>query len=249
MKTLFLAWQDRGSTREWFPIGRLDADPNAHRYSFCYTVGAREAQERAGLEPLASFPKLAQKYESSELFPLFQNRVLDPVRKDFSQYLEWLGLDAQHSDPIEILAISGGERQTDNLEVFPKIEKAVDDSFRCRFFLHGLRHVSVSGRAMAEYVQAQTPLRVAIELNNPATGLAIQLETENYEMIGWAPRYLVRDLVLAVAHAPSVEAHVVRVNEAPAPTNRRYLIEFSGKWPADHEPMTDEVFKPLCDHV
>jgi len=27
MKSLYLAWQDRGKTRRWFPIGRLDADP------------------------------------------------------------------------------------------------------------------------------------------------------------------------------------------------------------------------------
>lgn len=249
MKTLFLAWQDRGPSRAWFPIGRLEADTKANNYHFCYTVGARQASERAGLQPLTSFPNFEKEYESHELFPLFQNRVIDPHRKDFAQYLEWLDLDSKHADPIEILAVSGGERQTDNLEVFPKIEKAADDSFRCRFFLHGLRHASQAARLRAETLRAGESLRVAIELNNPETGLALQLESADYEMVGWAPRYLIRDLVHAVADAPSVAAKIVRVNEAPAPANRRYLVEFSGRWPANHEPMTDEVFKPLCRHA
>ncbi len=249
MKTLFLAWQDRGASHAWYPIGRLDADSAKSTYSFHYIQGAMKARDDAGLQPLASFPKFEERYESSELFPLFQNRVLDPHRKDFIQYLHWLDLDAQHADPIEVLAISGGERQTDNLEVFPKIGKAIDDSFRCRFFLHGLRHASDAARRRAESLCVGESLRVAIELNNPETGLALQLESADYEMVGWAPRYLIRDLVHAVADAPSVGARIVRVNEAPAPANRRYLVEFSGKWPAQYEPMTDVLFKPLCEQA
>ncbi len=37
-------------------------------------------------------------------------------------------------------------------------------------------------------------------------------------MIGWAPRYLVDDLVHAIAKSPSdYEARVVRINPSPAP--------------------------------
>ncbi|HMP75439.1 MAG TPA: DNA-binding protein [Kiritimatiellia bacterium] len=249
MKTLFLAWQARGATRAWYPIGRLEADPGAHHYAFSYTMGAEQARHDAGFQPLVSFPHLDKFYESSELFPLFQNRVLDPSRKDFAQYLEWLDLERDAADPIDILAVSGGERQTDNLEVFPLVEKAVDNSFRCRFFLHGHRHVSTSGIERANRLAEREELRVSIELNNPATGLAIQLLSPDYEMVGWAPRYLVRDLVHAVADAPEVHAHVVRVNEPPAPANRRVLVEFTGRWPSDYEPMSDEVFKPLCSQA
>ena len=31
---------------------------------------------------------------------------------------------------------------------------------------------------------------VGLELNNPATTLAVQIQTTDYHMIGWAPRYL-----------------------------------------------------------
>ncbi|MEI7908189.1 MAG: hypothetical protein WCK77_01005 [Verrucomicrobiota bacterium] len=33
-------------------------------------------------------------------------------------------------------------KATDSFEVFPKIETLEDGSFRCRFFLHGWRHVN-----------------------------------------------------------------------------------------------------------
>src|SRR5882724_9082523 len=129
MKSLFLAWQ--APTRAWFPVGRLDADVSANRYAFSYTKGALQAQSAVGFDALPAFPDLRRRYESSELFPLFQNRVLDPGRKDFKEYLASLDLN-ESSDPIEILAVSGGRRQTDSLEVFPKIEKQSDGSFACR---------------------------------------------------------------------------------------------------------------------
>src|SRR5271170_6043746 len=112
------------------------------RFHFGYTRGAQMAHKQAGLEPLESFPDFKKSYESGELFPLFRNRVLGADRKDFHEYLKWLDLHPDERDPIAILSVTGGERQTDNLEVFPKIERHADGGFRCRFFLHGWRHVN-----------------------------------------------------------------------------------------------------------
>ena len=78
-KTLFLAWQDRRQTRAWFPIGRLDVLNTPRSYRFRYTKGAEVAQAKAGFEPLLDFPDWKQDYTSSELFPLFQNRVISSV--------------------------------------------------------------------------------------------------------------------------------------------------------------------------
>lgn len=241
MSTLFVAWQAPGPTRAWFPIGRLDAEDN-DTFLFRYTRGALDAHEESGFEPLISFPKFEGRYESRELFPIFKNRVLDPGRKDFDEYLGWLDLDPAHADPIEILGLTGGERQTDSLEVFPKIIKRADRSFSCRFFLHGLRHVSEPAREKANDLVASTALQIAVELNNP-TGLAIQLQTADCYMIGWAPRYLVRDLIKVINTHPDVSASVVRVNEYGAPLARRILIELRGRLPADYEPMSGGQFE------
>lgn len=245
-KTLFLAWQDKAQTRQWFPVGRLDVEKPTSRYRFRYVKGAERAHDRSGFEALVDFPEFHRNYEASELFPLFKNRVLTPGRKDFQEYLRILDLPDK-ADPIEILAVGGGYRATDSFEVFPKIERLADGAFRCRFFLHGWRHVSLSAQERLQDLQPDEKLFVALELTNPATRMAVQIQTEDYHVIGWSPRYLLDDLVSAIAKAPGdYDAKVVHVNPVPAPSKQRLLIELRGHWP-DYEPMTRGDFEPLID--
>lgn len=244
-KTLFLAWQ--GPDRAWFPVGLLEADVDHSYYAFRYTKGALDARRKVGFEALAAFPDLHKKYESSELFPLFRNRVLDSNRKDFFEYLKSLDLEPSESNPIEILALTGGTRETDNLEVFPKIQKRSDGSFACRFFLHGLRHSNEAAQSRAMALLPGERLGISVELNNPKTGFAIQITTSDYHFVGWAPRYLVFDLLKAIATQPNVIATVIRVNKAEAPISRRVLVELSGSFPPNVEPMSSEEFQPLED--
>lgn len=243
-RTLFLAWQDKARTRSWFPVGRLDVGEPASPYRFRYVHGAERAHEETGFEPLVDFPDFHKPYDSSELFPLFKNRVLTPGRKDFDEYLRLLQLHGD-ADPIEILSVDGGYRATDSFEVFPKIERRPDGAFRCRFFLHGWRHVSQTAQDRLQKLQAGEKLFVALELTNPTTGLAVQIQTEDYHMIGWSPRYLVSDLVNAIAKAPGdYQAKVIQVNPVPAPSKQRLLVELRGHWP-DYEAMTKDDFDPL----
>ena len=204
-------------------------------------IGAK----KLGFHPIASFPMLDESYQSSELFPMFKNRILGSQRRDFAGYLASLGLDTP--DPIEILAVSGGERQTDSFEVFPKIEKEADGSFRCRFFLHGLNHMSELAQARAQHLMPGEPLGVSLELNNPKYGLAIQLTSQDYEFIGWTPRYLVTDILKSITKAHDISAAIIKVNTDGVPLNRRVLVEMKGMLPADYEPMTDNIFLPLAN--
>jgi hypothetical protein len=246
MKSLFLAWQDSGPSRAWFPIGRLDAETSQSRYSFGYTRGATRAAAQAGLQPLLAFPDFDETYESSELFPLFRNRVLGSDRADFLDYLKQLDLKPEEANPIAILAVTGGTRQTDNLEVFPKLERRADGTFCCRFFLHGTRHVHKVAYERIEGLQTNEPLRVSVELNNPATSLALQVQSGDYVMLGWAPRYLVKDLTDAIAESPAkIAVQVVKVNPAPAPTNQRVLVELKGFLPNHRELMSGPDFQLL----
>jgi hypothetical protein len=245
-KTLFLAWQDRARSHRWYPVGRLDARLSDSYFRFRYTHGAEQAREGSGFQPLYSFPAFDRAYESGELFPLFKNRVLSAERADFGEYLVHLGLTPDSGDPIEILSVDGGYRATDSLEVFPKVERHADGGFRCRFFLHGWRHVTQPAQERISQLRLGEQLVAAIEINNPATMLAVQVLTMDYHMIGWTPRYLVSDLIKAIAQAPSkMEAKVLRINPAPAPSKQRVLIEFRGHWPEGYEPMSGEEFQPL----
>lgn len=244
-KTLFLAWQDkRGEvSRPWFPVGRLDVEPSLYR--FRYIRGAKRAEKEQGFLPLLDFPILTTEYQSSELFPLFRNRIIAPGRPDRANYLDNLGLP-ENADPVEILSVSGGYRVTDAYEVFPKLEKGPDGSFICRFFLHGYRHVNKIALNRIERLEPGEQLYLTLELTNPATGLAVQIQTTDYHMIGWTPRYLVSDLARAMADSPDkYTAQVVQVNPQSAPIKQRILIEMRGYWDPQHEPMKSTDFQPL----
>ena len=244
-RTLFLAWQD-GRSRQWFPVGRLDADPRQAGFRFRYTGGAERARQEVGFSLAPDFPELQKDYRSAVLFPLFRNRVMPSERPDFADYLQLLDLPAR-ADPIEILAMDGGYHVTDAFEVFPQLEKGADGSFRCRFFLHGWRYVNRTAQKRLDRVVVDDRLHVTLELSNPVARVAVQLQTLDYHVIGWAPRYLVKDLMMAMAESPGTcVAHVVRVNPLPAPSQQRLLIELAGNW-GSHEPMTDRDFQPLVE--
>ena len=244
-RSLFLAWQDRKS-RQWFPVGVLDVDGGDHPlYRFRYTGGAERARKEAQFSPLIEFPRLDGHYKSSRLFPLFGNRVIARGRPDRADYLSDLDL-AENADPVEILSVNGGRRVTDAYEVFPKLAKRADGSFACRFFLHGWRYTVPSAQERMNGLEQDEELHIALELTNPVTRLAVQIQTKDYHMIGWAPRYLVNDLAAAMAEPPSYSAHVARVNPQPAPSRQRLLIEMRGRW-SEHEPMTGEDFIPLAE--
>ncbi len=149
------------------------------------------------------------------------------------------------ADPFEILSTNGGYRATDAYEVFPKLEKGPDGSFRCRFFLHGWRHVTREAQDCLDRLAPGEALFVTLELTNPKTQFAVQIQTTDYYMIGWAPRYLVLDLVKAITdHPREYAAHVVQVNPQPAPSKQRVLIEMDGKWD-DYEPMSGSDYRPV----
>ncbi len=251
-KTLFLAWQDtqdvgsQSGSRMWFPVGRLDADIEESEYRFRYTKGVEDANCKAGFPPLPEFPDFERTYKSSELFSLFQNRIISPKRPDFADYLHALDL-GEDASPIEILSANGGRRATDTFEVFPKLLKDADGRFVCRFFLHGWPYASEPVQAKMNSLEQGDKLYIALELTNPLSEMAVQIQTTDYQMIGWAPRYLVDDLTMAMAESPGeYQAHVVRVNPQPAPSQQRVLIEMRSYWES-HEPMSGPDFQPLVD--
>ena len=242
-KTLYLAWQDKARSRRWFPIGRLDAAVECPQYRFRYIRGAKQAREKAGFPLLIEFPKLEEDYRSPELFPVFQNRVMNRKRPDFTDYLRSLDL-APKAGPIEILSANGGRRMTDTYEVFPKLVKRADGSFTCRFFLHGWQHVNASAQRRIDQLAKGEELYVTLELTNPVSTMAVQIQTKDDHMVGWAPHYLVVDLVKAMAESPKYSAQVVRVNPQRAPSKQRVLIQMRGSWD-EHEPMSGPEFRPL----
>ncbi|MDP2822467.1 MAG: hypothetical protein Q8O52_07280, partial [Sulfuritalea sp.] len=73
----------------------------------------------------------------------------------------------------------------------------------------------------------------------------IQLTSEDYAFVGWTPRYLVGDLMQAIAQTQRVGAKVVRVNSHDVTANRRVLFVLTGYLPEGFEPMASELFLPI----
>jgi hypothetical protein len=88
---------------------------------------------------------------------------------------------------------------------------------------------------------------VAVEVNNPATGFAIQLQTQDGQVIGWAPRYLVDDLRQALLQSADARAVVRHINPSSAPAARQLLIELNCGVPEGYEPMTSRDYRVLAD--
>lgn len=245
MHTLFLSWRTRNSSRRWFPIGRLDIEPEpTPGYRFRYIRGAKRAQDQAKFPLLMEFPKLDRSYEFGELFPIFQNRVTRPTRPDFPDYVRSLGL-TEDASAFEILSVSGGRRVTDPYEVFPKLAKNSDGSFACRFFLHGEDRATPAMRNRIQRLRPGETLLAATSLDGAASGPAVQLQTEDGHVIGWTPDYLVPELTPVLANPTQCSAQVAQINQRPY-KNRHVLIEMRGNW-GDHEPMSSEEFQPLVD--
>ena len=239
-KILFLAWQDKRPVGKWFPIGRLDVQKDRPAYRFRYTKGAERARTSVGFHALLDFPKLHRAYESSELFPLFGNRVMSPRRPDYSAHMSLHGLP-ETAEPIEALYTSGGYRVTDNFQVFPRIERSQGGYFRCRFFVDPLLFTESFETRWIDSLNEGDDLLVAV---NSATSV-VHIKTEYGNVIGSPPRYVVEDLVRATEARPGeYKANVVKLNLPPAPSRRQVLVELSGHWP-DYEPMSNSDYQPL----
>ena len=243
MRALYLAW-NAPSHHAWYPIGRLDV-VTSERYRFGYTRGVLDAQRQHGLPAHPAFPDLQQTYESAELFPLFQNRIMNPRRKGFPEYLA--SLDLSDPDPAAILAITGGERETDRLEVFPKIERQPNGRFECRFFLRGLSGLPQSTIAHALALTHGERL----EFSEPAhlkDGQGLEMRSDQVN-IGWTPRYVNELLRLTARHAMT-QARVVRINRGAAmPLDRCVLVELTGQLPEGAAPMTSEPFQLIGESI
>jgi hypothetical protein len=215
----------------------------SQHHRFRYTKGAEEAKLKAGFSPLPEFPDFERDYESSVLFPLFQNRIISRKRPDFGEYLHVLALD-EDADQIDILSANGGKRVTDFFDVFPEPVNGTNGSFTCRFFLPGGIHVDEAAGPYVDDLEAGEKLKVylggKLDTGNPR----LRLQTEEGQEVGWAPQYLTHDLSSGADSLGEYEARVLQVNPPPAPSRQRVLIEMSGNL-GGHEPMSGPDFQPL----
>ncbi len=243
LKALYVAWRPADPRQGWRPVGRLDFCDGLYRFQ--YTTGAR----KPGFTPFVGMPDVHMVYESEALFPLFANRLLSDSRPEYEDFLRWGGFDAKaHPDPISILGVTEGRRQTDAIEVFPCPHPDGDGCYLNKFFLHGLRWLPPAALERASRLQAEEQLRLFPDLQNEDDPHAVGMRTDLDRMIvGYFPRYLARDVweLFRSCAVDFLHVRVVRVNPA-APLQNRVLCQLRACWPEGFRPCSTEDFQPLA---
>lgn len=241
MRTLYLAW--RHPSRRWYPVGELAW--NGEAYRFRYVQGSADAERLAQFRPLVAFPDFEHTYWSRSLFPTFENRIPSPSHPDRADFVEWLALRSEEvtrADPMDLLERGGGQRATDLFEVLPRPTPTPDGSYSIHAFVHGLRHADEQGRKRALALAPGEVLRLEAEPTNEQDPDAVRKLTSDGVAIGYAPRYLARDL--HDLGLDQLRVTVVRVNRPPTPIQFRVLCRFDAPWPEGFDPCSGPEFQP-----
>jgi len=243
LKTLFLAWQDPES-RTWFPIGKLTHEDGMYRFG--YLQGVITAKDQGNFQPIWSFPDLHHIYSSTELFPIFANRLLRPSRPDYKDFVQWLNIPEDQDDPIALLARSGGRRKTDSFEVFPCPERDQNGKYHIHFFAHGIRHFPIEIQQYVQSLDPEAKLLVTHDVQNQFDSHALILRTEDLHFVGYCPHYLTQDFFELICQFPQrVNVTVERVNPPPTPIQFRLLCSLTASWEKDFHPFSDPTYQLL----
>jgi HIRAN domain len=174
--------------------------------------------------------------------------LLSESRPEYEAYLRWSGLDIAHApDPIVVLGVTEGIRQTDAVEVFPYPAPDADGCYLNKFFLHGIRWLPPTAVERISTLRAGERLRMMLDVQNEHDPKAVAVRTEPEPMmLGYVPRYLARDVWQLKEHCDlrGVELFVDRVN-ADAPLQNRVLCRMRAPRPAGFQPCSDEDFAPI----
>ena len=243
MNSLFVAWRPPMHDQTgWRPVGRLEHDDGLYR--FWYMRGAK----RPGFRPFAQMEPLDQVFESEELFPLFANRLLSESRPEYEAYLRWSGFDIDNPpDPIVVLGVTEGIRQTDAVEVFPCPVRDVDGCYFNKFFLHGVSWMPSAAVERIGVLKEGEALKLMRDVQNDYDPNAVAVRTESERtQIGYMPRYLAHDAwhLVQKCGVDFINLFVERVNR-DAPHQNRVLCRMRACWPADFQPCSGEDFLPI----
>ncbi len=226
-------------------MGRLSIEDD--KYHFVYTKGAEQSDR---FRVFGRMTDLNTAYASSELFPLFANRLLNKSRPEYGKYLQWLNISEGQGNPFFILSLTGGKRSTDSLEVFPCPEPNFLDQYDVSFFVHGIRYFPERSIERVKMLNLSERLYLVSDLQNEHDKNAIALRTKDpVEMIGYVPRFLADDfneLIDKLEDPMSLSVKVEKVN-IDAPEQLRLLCKITAPWPDSFRSCSTELFKPIVE--
>ena len=243
MNSLIVAWQDPES-RSWYPVGKLSDTDRGYR--FVYLAGA---QATTRFKPFAGMQVLGSEYFSEELFPLFSNRIIPTNRPDYFELMSWLGIKEERIDPLLVLGWTGGQRETDSLQVFPIPNRTDMGLFEVRFFCHGTRHYLQENPKVLQGLRPGSTLELLPDPENEHDRFAVRVtNSKSGTPIGWVPRFISQDLfqLCELLGQDSLQGKVVKINR-DAPAAYRVLCEVRTEWPEAFNPCRGADFEELAN--
>jgi len=237
---VYLAWQAPVS-KGWHVVGALTTVSGAREaFEFHYTKGALASDS---FTPFSGMNDLNKSYISDKLFPLFHNRLLSQKRPEYPKLIRWLGLSESEATPLNILARSGGTRETDNLQMFRRIKIDESGYLKHYFFLHGINYLDSSATNRIDRLEQGERLSFCKDIQNTYDSQAVLVRAKNpAEIIGYCPRYLAQDINELLEHSEYLHVSVETIS-SDAPINYRLMCKVEGKLQSggfDGFPKQDE---------
>lgn len=243
MKSVFVIWKDLQDGM-WHPVAKLAHLEDGYRFN--YTKGANHKN----FEPLPRMSNVTKVYRSATLFSFFTNRLISTNRPEFKKMLEWSDLDVNNYDELDLLAVSGAARQTDNFRIISEPQITKYDQYKIRFFISEVRHLDDISAERVTRLKKGEELKLNYEDSNRHDCNAVLVTTKDNTSIGYCPKYFNIDIrsLLDNQHLKLHSLHVVKLNKN-APDQFKILCEFSTKWPKGFEPlMSKEYFAHTIVH-
>lgn len=251
MRRLVVCWQHPLS-RAIEPIGMLSSDEKTFRFQYL-----ARASEVEGFRPLLGFPDLTTSYESTELFPFFAQRVMDPRRPDFARHLQELAVDESESTPWELLARTQGKREGDTILLYP-VPRRTDDGWHWVYLVHGIRHMMAKTVPLGEHSAGPYSIEeLETILSELSQGDELELRQEpsnewsEHAMLvldakgrpfGYVPDLLLEPMHSALFHG-RLQNVVERVNGPDAGWHMRVLVRAESRDADGLDLLNGERFK------
>jgi hypothetical protein len=224
IKVLYLTWQDP-DTRSWHVVGRLFQREDSI-YGFNYTKGSLNSNK---FTPFSGMDDLKTTYFSTNLFPLFLNRILPVRRPEYPEFIKWLGFESSEVEPIDFLERSGGLRETDNLQVFKKLQIADDGTFFHTIFVHGIKYLNDSAKKRIGKLSLDEELYLCLDVQNQYDESAVIVRAgDPAEVVGYCPRYISSDVCRILKNKDSKVSIKVEAFSETAPVNYRLMCKLYG---------------------